>query len=111
MSRARERRPDYLRAVRALPCIAGRLWGGCDGPIEAHHAGKNPGMGMKATDETAVPLCQRHHRHITGIVGGYGEFRHLSVEERRKLQDIWVRDTQRTLSDVLTGKARPDDAY
>jgi len=105
----RERHPAYLRAVRALDCIANRAgWGDCEGRTEAHHAGKNPGFGMKAPDTTAVPLCTRHHRHITGVPGGFGDFQYLTVEERRRLQDMWIRDTQAHLVDILTGN--PDDA-
>jgi hypothetical protein len=75
--------------TRAQPCM---LWGPeCQGRSEAHHAGKNPGVGMKAGDATAVPLCGRHHRQITDKTG---RFRSMSREEMRDLQDEWVADAQ-----------------
>jgi len=90
----------YLAAVRRLPCIVCR----CDNrDIEAHHAGKNPGVGLKAPDITAVPLCRRHHRMITGIVGGYGIWDWLGEDGRREMQDNWIRETQRRLVAVLVG--------
>src|SRR5574342_234692 len=49
--------PDYLRQVRTLPCAAP----GCTTrPVQAHHAGAR-GLGQKASDDTCIPLCERHH--------------------------------------------------
>jgi hypothetical protein len=62
----------------------------CYGRIEAHHAGKNPGMGMKAPDDTTVPLCVRHHREITDHTG---PFLTMFRAELRDLQDRWVAET------------------
>ncbi len=52
--------PAYLRFVRTLPCRL-HLNDPCDGPIEAHHAGER-GLGQRAGDDTAIPLCLKHHR-------------------------------------------------
>jgi hypothetical protein len=52
--------PVYLANVRGLPCLL--AWTKkCLGRIQAHHAGERPGIAMKAPDDTAVPLCGRHH--------------------------------------------------
>lgn len=117
--KTRGRNPGYLRAVRGLPClVAGHSkeergdkgdWSHA-GPIEAHHAGKNPGIGMKAPDITAVPLCQKHHRMITGVVGGYGIFQWLGEGGRREMQNNWIKATQAELVAVLTGNATSDVA-
>jgi hypothetical protein len=64
--------------------------GFCDGPTEAHHAGKKPGMGMKADDSTTVPLCRRHHRLITDHAG---PFTGMTRAKLRELQDKWIAET------------------
>ena len=47
----------YLRFIRTLPCAC------CDSRrgVEASHMGSH-GMGQKASDLSAIPLCQLHHR-------------------------------------------------
>lgn len=52
-----ERNPDYLRFIRRLRCIV------CSSPkhIEAAHFGPR-GLGQKASDRQALPLCRRHHQ-------------------------------------------------
>ena len=74
--------PAYLAFVRTLGCCAilqhfrVRF---CDGPIHAHHAGRRPGVGMKAPDDTAIPLCSAHHR---AWHDGAGPFLGMSKLER-----------------------------
>ena len=59
----------YLEYVREKPCaVCMHGVTPCDGPIQAHHllrpwSGKR-GMGMKAGDENAIPLCAKHHREL-----------------------------------------------
>jgi hypothetical protein len=69
--------PAYLRDVKRLRCLAASSPGRhlfpnlptpCRGPVEAHHAGPR-GMGQKAPDDTAIPLCTRHHRDWHGATG------------------------------------------
>lgn len=67
-SRSKQRRkPDtaYLEFVRGHLCCA------CDShlSIEAHHTGKR-GLGQKAPDHTAIPLCLRCHHwfHDRGLL-------------------------------------------
>lgn len=64
----RERDPGFLAFLRRLPCIAGMIVGGCEGPVQAAHVrfsragkGRNPGMGSKNHDRHANPLCNGHH--------------------------------------------------
>ena len=83
--------------VRQQPCILLGVLGraaGCQGRTEAHHAGKNPGVGMKASDDTAVPLCSLHHRQITNHTGPFKAGSALASEGLRALQDGWIAETQ-----------------
>lgn len=66
--RVRDR--DYLLAVKGLPCLLANNYV-CEGVVQAHHAGDHP-LGRKASDDTAVPLCDRHHRHLHDGVGFFG---------------------------------------
>lgn len=63
---AGEDRP-YVDWVRARSCIVATH--GCNGGIEAHHAGNDRGLGQKADDSTCVPLCVAHHREFHGATG------------------------------------------
>lgn len=58
--RRRHRKTDlpYLKWIRSRICAVSRKCRGC---IEAHHAGVR-GLGQKAGDQTAIPLCVKHHR-------------------------------------------------
>lgn len=46
-----------VRQARCLIC-------GDDVTVEAHHPRFGVGMGTKADDRLAVPLCGRHHREL-----------------------------------------------
>lgn len=69
----------YLQWLRGRPCyLHGR--GGCGlgdpprkTPIEAAHVdhGGDKGMGTKASDRFAIPLCQRHHDEQGGKIGSF----------------------------------------
>ncbi len=78
---------------RTQDCVA-RGIGPCSGEVVPHHAGKNPGHGMKAPEFTVVPICWGHHEDITGKWDGYGVFQHLGEAGRRALQDDWIGETQ-----------------
>lgn len=58
--RSRYRSPAYLAEVRARPCCNC----GAAAPSDPHHAGQR-GVGQKADDYTAVPLCRRCHAAVT----------------------------------------------
>lgn len=80
--------PHYLAFVRTLPCCAGPTL--CGGRVDPHHAGRRPGIGMKAPDRTAIPLCVAHHRDWHG---GGGSFLFWSKERRREWSDGKIAQT------------------
>jgi len=81
--------PAYLAFVHEQPCcLAGPR---CSGRIEAHHAGRKPGLALKAHDDTCVPLCTRHHDELTTR---RGVFSGMSREALRALQDEWIGATR-----------------
>ena len=59
--------PAYLNHIRGIPCLV------CLNVAEAHHlmitGGR--GMGMKAGDDKAVPLCHRHHMMLHAMGNEY----------------------------------------
>jgi len=97
-ARAHERggRSDraYLAQVRKLLCCApfeGHV--SCDGPVEAHHAGRR-GVGQKCHDHETVPLCRLAHRQFHN---GSGPFKGLTKAERRAWAEDRIARTQRQL--------------
>jgi hypothetical protein len=61
------RDPAYLAFVRTLPCAAPVA---CRRPSQAHHAGLR-GLGQRASDDTAVPLCAQHHADWHAAAGPF----------------------------------------
>ena len=56
------KRPDYLAAVRELPCCVCQAWGEIQRtPTEAHHVFHGRFSGRKTPDTMAVPICRAHH--------------------------------------------------
>lgn len=51
----KDRDPGYLAWLHQCPCLVCGVR-----PIQAHHAGPR-GLGQKAPDRLAVPLCWHHH--------------------------------------------------
>lgn len=75
-----KRDEDYLRWIRRQACAAcGRHRG-----IQAHHATAGRGLGQKAHDHTAVPLCAECHRMFHD---GRGAF-----DLTREARAAWMRD-------------------
>jgi hypothetical protein len=82
--------PAFHQWLRGRRCfLEGHAAGGCGlgdpprkSPIEAAHVdhGGDKGMGTKASDHYAIPLCQRHHDEQHGKIGpfrtrgGWGSF-------------------------------------
>src|ERR1039458_4050484 len=62
--RGPDRSPEYLAWIRTLGCvICSRLSGGVTVIEAAHTNVLGPrGVGQKASDFSAVPLCSGHHR-------------------------------------------------
>lgn len=85
----------YLRNVRALMCIVGVPGVHCYGRTHAHHAGERPGMSRKAPDDTAVPLCLKHHEEWHNA-SGY--FRHLDKDGRREWAEKAIAETRERLA-------------
>ena len=54
-----KRDPAYLAWIRRQPCALATY--ACTGGTHAHHATAGRGLGQKAHDHTAVPLCALHH--------------------------------------------------
>lgn len=80
--------PAFLSWVHGEPCCLASER--CKGRIEAHHAGRKPGMALKAADDTCVPLCTQHHGELTARRGAFAGMRR---EALRALQDDWVAAT------------------
>lgn len=70
---SREPTWESIRGARLLSDYVRGMIGPCDGPTEADHAGVRP-VGRKADDDTAIPLCRRHHRERTDYTGVFGMF-------------------------------------
>lgn len=53
----------YLQWLRGRPCALAQE-GGCSGRMEAAHTPDpaSKGIGTKAADHNAIPLCQGHHK-------------------------------------------------
>ncbi len=86
------RDPKFLAFIRKLCCVicgSYRL-------IEAAHFGAH-GLGQKASDEDALPLCLRCHRtgpHSYHVLGArrFIEFHQLNVEfHRAQIREVWKR--------------------
>lgn len=77
MSRYRERERDleYMGRVKALRCLLADVEGAgpCGGAVEADHAGTRA-FGLKAPDDTCIPLCTVHHRDRTDMRGFFRSF-------------------------------------
>lgn len=85
---------EYLRWVRTLACCAPNAHAPGDRPGryigEAHHAGRR-GVGQRAHDETAVPLCTGHHH---AWHDHRGPFLGWTAAERREWADARIAETQ-----------------
>lgn len=105
--RSSKRRPTsledhaYMAWVHTLDCCAPDHV--CAGRIEAHHAGKKPGLRLKAPDDTVIPLCTQAHRDIDAHAG---PFRGWTGAELREWQDYQIIVFQ-AMWEVF-GKTNPD---
>ena len=82
----------YLRAVARLPCIhCGKV-----GASQAAHSDTSKGMGIKAPDWTAVPLCadEPGRRGCHSLLGASGVF---TQDQRRTLERNYIQRTQTAL--------------
>ena len=92
--------PDYLAFIHQFRCIV------CSrgvpeptlGTVEAHHAGPR-GMGQRADDHTAVPLCRGHHVLKPDAAHELGKkfWEHHGLDRDRVISmfnDLWEEETQ-----------------
>jgi hypothetical protein len=86
-SHARDR--AYLGWVRSQVCIC--YLGMCSGPVEAHHASVDHGLGQRGSDLETVPLCRAHHRAWTDH---RAPFEGWTRADRRMIAKAWIRETQ-----------------
>jgi hypothetical protein len=84
----------YLDWIRSLPCLV------CGRPAEAHHTGPH-GLGKKADDSTAIPLCTEHHTmgrsayHRIGCAAFESRFGLVVANLVRLLNQRWKERLQR----------------
>jgi hypothetical protein len=95
--KAPERNPRYLRFIRTFPCVGcgARRW------IEAAHTGAH-GIGQKASDLDALPMCHACHRtgpaayHKIGPVR-FQQARGIDFTELRVFfQNLWKQGYRNT---------------
>ena len=71
---------DHLERLAELGCIACLESFGYSSPAEIHHPRAGQGMGQRASNYEAIPLCPAHHR-----LGGYGVAIHAGKKEWERL--------------------------
>lgn len=105
---SREHNRRYLEQVRYLQCAAaGFGFYPCNGRIEADHQGTR-GLGQKASDYTAVPMCVRHHRQRTDYTGAFVGW---TAKAMRAWCDDRIWETQGYLGyPLIWGAAHPGKA-
>lgn len=83
----------YLQWLRGRPCFCEGP--DCDGKIEAAHTPdpNSKGMGTKAADHNAIPLCSYHHRmHTTKGWSAIGLTRETAQEAAASYWRAWKGD-------------------
>ena len=87
------RSDEYLDYVRSHPCMAC----GTTEDVQAHHwapRGKGGGMGIKADDFCAVPLCAEHHgywhQHARLPMWGCADTKAAMTEELFRMLHGWA---------------------
>jgi hypothetical protein len=83
----------HLSRVRALMCCA-PPGHGCDEPAQAHHPRGMTGLGLKANDTDAIPLCRQHHQDLHEL---RGPFLGWSRERRKAWEAERTESTRRAL--------------
>lgn len=100
-----QERPDYLEAVRGLPCVICDSWGMPQmSPTTAHHPICGRYGTLKAPDIAAIPLCDGHHQ------GNFDTSKVAIHRERAAWVELFGEDTeyvsitQDRLAHMLEGK-------
>jgi hypothetical protein len=102
---------EYLAKIRKLPCVVC----GTYNSIHAHHLRikEERGVGMKATDQWAIPLCWEHHlgHYGTHSVGSREEnkwFLARGIDAIALAQSLWVaRDDEETMAGIVAARWIP----
>lgn len=84
----------YLQWLRGRPCLLA-LTGECEGKMEAAHTPDpaSKGVGTKAADRNAIPLCQHHHRlHTTKGWSAIGLSRETAQDAAASYWRAWKGD-------------------
>jgi hypothetical protein len=100
---AAEPDPEYLRAVRGLPCCICEAWGMVQtSPTTAHHCIHDRHSTDKAPDRMAIPLCDGHHQ---GTFDTTKLALHRSPEAWRRMfgaDHEWIAPTQDRIAGELS---------
>ena len=86
----------YLAFIRTLPCAVC----GTRRNIEAAHSGPH-GLGQKAPDSSAIPLCVKHHR--TGSDSYHKLGRRFAQYHRFDIQAIVIKLNTKPRINVIAG--------
>jgi hypothetical protein len=84
----------YLAFIRQQPCCIPNH--DCQGPIDAHHAQKRSGMGLKASDHDTLPMSRQgpiYERHaLAGYFQGWAKDRVKAWESEMiaKYRDLYL---------------------
>lgn len=68
---------NHLQRIKELPC--GLC--GASGPSDAHHIREGQGMGQRASDYLAIPLCKECHQGPCGLHGNRALWKVYKREE------------------------------
>lgn len=83
--------PEHLARVRLLPCCLCLIY---SRDVEAHHLciSDERGVGLKASDKWAVPLCRAHHNEVhTHGTRHHGEwFYENGVDDVQLATALWT---------------------
>lgn len=81
----------HLRRIAEMGCIVCLREGLGKSPAEVHHIRAGQGMGQRADDTEAIPLCPLHHRlggHGVAFHAGPRAFERRFGTERELLDDV-----------------------
>lgn len=83
------RAPAYLRWVATLPCVSCQI----EGYTQAAHPNYGRGLGQKASDLDAFPLCCTRPGHM-GCHVMHDQLIDCTLEQRRGLERVYTARTQ-----------------
>ncbi|MGL4480439.1 MAG: hypothetical protein ACRCVK_19725 [Aeromonas veronii] len=67
----------HIERIKRMDCVLC----GASGPSDAHHIRAGQGMGQRASDVLAIPLCKSCHQGPSGIHGDRAMMRIHKVDE------------------------------